>query len=182
MALSETRTITERVKTLRAFSATVQSLIKQCSDVDTYWNSTSDFAAKIEGVPDRMASIQSAAQELADEVDYFASNANMQYQFVWEIGKNGIEQILFGDGDGTGSTDTIRFQNSDGVVLAATVTGALTTGDRIRVSGTASNDGVYLVDSATSGYTNIIALAAASLTAETCSTSGAKVTKTHDEA
>ena len=180
MAAEDILTTKQRIKTLSALMGNISDIIKQCNNVQAYYESNSDPYRNI-GVNSRMANIKAAIAEVANELDYLATDANSEFQFEWIVGTHDIGCIKFGDGDGTGSTDTITLKTGLAADNALNITtpwaDAIATGDVIQVSGTTSNDGFYTVDSAMSPFIVSISLAAGSLVAEECVTSGAKVTK-----
>lgn len=186
MAQNDIITNTERVRTLLSIANSIKTISKACSEAQSYYENSTDFGSKNAAMPLRMANIKALVGQAANELDYLALDRNMEFQFEWRVGHGDLNCIKFGDGDGASSTDTITLTTGlaadAGYALADTFYGALATGDRIKVSGTTSNDGEYLCDVAGSPFVNVVTVAAGSFVAEECVTSGARITKVRNEA
>lgn len=180
MASNDIKSTTERTKTLGAIIKSLQSIQREISDAQSYYDASSDFTIKNSGVETRMTNIGTLLGVAADEIDAMATAPNLKFQHEWVVGKHEIRNIVFTDGGG--SVDTLELKTGLGADLGYSLTdtfsGALATGDRVRISGTTSNDGEYVVVTANP---NSFTVATASFVAEECVTSGAKVTKVRDE-
>lgn len=180
MASNDIKSNTERIKTLGAIIKSLHSISSQMGDAQSYYDSSSDFAIKNDYIEDRMVNIGTLLTQAAAELTAMALAVNLKFQHEWVVGKHEIKNIVFTDGGG--GVDTLELKTglaADlGYALTDTFSSALATGDRVRISGTTSNDGEYVVVTANP---NSFTVATASFVAEECVASGAKVTKVRDE-
>jgi len=183
MANNDILTMTERIKTLGALIKTLQSIQTEMSAAQTYYDSSSDFGSKNPSVELRMTNIGTMLDQVADELVLLYQAKNLKFQHIWKVGTHDIGCIKFEDNGG--SADSIKLYTGlaadAGYNISETFTSAIATGDRIKVSGTTSNDGEYVITADGSPFSNSITVATALLVAEECVTSGAKITKVRDE-
>lgn len=178
MAITDILTTAQRKQTLLAAKKDIDAALLQCVLADKAFarlNSQSgyvNFQPRWDEVQSHMAQAKTAAEEAATKIGTLTgSNNGFVYKYKWEVGKAGVETLGF-----TFGFDLIGCASAAGISNEFTSTAAIVVadGDKILVDGTASNDGIWTVDIASTTAEAIATTTA--LTAESCTTPGASVT------
>lgn len=174
MALNQIKSSKDRVATLKTIRRQIDLCIKNCQlaqeffiselDADNY----EDHDIMWEGMQERMDAASAAATLAAADLTFMLGNDGFVFQYQWAIGQRGITAFTF-----NASADTCAITLTGGNSLDQGAGMVIENGDLIKIDGTVSNDGDFVVDSGSTGNTIEFS---SGITDETCTTRGAKMT------
>jgi hypothetical protein len=170
MAIKDVKSTKDRVNALRNARKLIDSAIRLSQHAQKFYNDESansnlgSFVLMWDGVRSRIEDAMSATLQASVELGEMADNGFV-FQYVWEVGKRGVEKFKFDNG---GTVTIVGGTNA----TQDTAGDVLLTDDLLIIEGTTSNDGLKSVASAA---TNVIGFSATP-TNEDCTTVGARIT------
>lgn len=178
MAITDIYSMPERIRQIRAAQDDLKQSVAACK-------LSQKAFSKMQGL-ENYVEFDTAWDEVKDNLDIASSyveaavaklnvlrspNTGFVFQYQWVVGRGGVDGLSFSN-----SVSEIGVQNNvlTGEGAFADSSGpVLLEGDRVIVEGTASNDGIHPVTSG--GDANKIVVST-TLTTETCTSAGAKLT------
>ena len=171
MAYNDIKSTGERVSTLKSIRKQIDMCIKNCQLAQQFYGAGTgadnygDFDQLWEGVNSRLVAADACADLAISELTLLTGTDGFVFQYEWVIGKRGVYAFTF-----NATSDTCVIGATNAVVINASVVVEL--GDFCVITGTASNNGSFAVNSGSASSTIEFT---GSIADETCTTAGAKI-------
>ena len=136
---TDIKTTTERMSILINASNMLRQIAKMCADTQKYHDSCSDFQNRSNNIENRMTAIQSMITAVSNELSELAASANMEFQYEWVAGRNGVNDIYVDS-----ASRSVALRHTGGTVVSGGMYAALAADNVIRLQGSALNS-QYLV-------------------------------------
>lgn len=173
MAINDIKSTGERIATLKQIRTIIDQCIRQCQIAQNYYGSETgednygDFDLLWEGVKSRLDDASGMATLAKNELTSLIDNDGFVFKYEWIIGKRNVTKFNF-----NAAADSCVITATNAVVEGAGVT--VVVGDVMLISGTASNNGQFAVDTGSTGST--LEFTSGVVDEAACVTPGAKIT------